>query len=420
MTQILPARILNRRLVIFLCGHGLTMALLMARDLGAAFIWGASPPMGEFMATLILPVIIMSIAGYSISGVLLSTYLKLKMHAGEEKVKAALNHLCACMIAFFSLAFLLSWLLNFQQSTAAGLALYGLFFSLSTVPRTVLVSEKHDRAVLFAPACALTLGLIAMALTFPILGIQALVLAYVIHAGGELILLWMALSLRGTTLIPRFSQGINSKVFLSEFSYVAGASILMSLAIAFDQFVAGTLSSVALPHFNFATKLPSMAAGFVTAFFAIYLYPRIAAYISEANRPALIKTLVEFAKLNFLIVLPACLMIAWGAELIVQNLFERGAFLAKDTFAVAEVLKFLILQLPTYFICLVAMQVLIALGKANWVFHSGLLTLALKFAATLYLSSILGVAGIGLANSLVQLVIAFVMVGLVMRKLRVR
>jgi len=69
------------------------------------------------------------------------------------------------------------------------------------------------------------------------------------------------------------------------------------------------------------------------------------------------------------------------AEWAVMLLFERGAFTAKDTQEVAQILRVLALQLPFYLFGIVLVQWLGAAGKAPWLLITAIVAFLAKLLA---------------------------------------
>jgi peptidoglycan biosynthesis protein MviN/MurJ (putative lipid II flippase) len=94
-------------------------------------------------------------------------------------------------------------------------------------------------------------------------------------------------------------------------------------------------------------------------------------------------------------------LVGWfAAPWVVGLLFERGAFEAKDTLAVSEVLKLGLLQAPFYFAGIVAVQLLAARGAYGQIAITGIGVLVVKVLANLVLVPSWGVGGVMLASAL--------------------
>jgi peptidoglycan biosynthesis protein MviN/MurJ (putative lipid II flippase) len=103
------------------------------------------------------------------------------------------------------------------------------------------------------------------------------------------------------------------------------------------------------------------------------------------------------------------------ADWAVMLLFERGAFTAKDTQEVAQILRVLALQLPFYLFGIVLVQWLGATGKAFWLLMAALMGfLAKLFGAWVWFD--LGATGLAASTALMYF-ITTIMIYLTARQL---
>jgi peptidoglycan biosynthesis protein MviN/MurJ (putative lipid II flippase) len=107
----------------------------------------------------------------------------------------------------------------------------------------------------------------------------------------------------------------------------------------------------------------------------------------------------------------AHLLAPWG----VAVLFERGAFTADDTLAVARVFSFGLPQLPFYCAGLVLAALLAAAGNYWVIAGIGAVNLAVKVLANFLLIPVFGIAGITLATSITYAVSMAIMVVVLIR-----
>jgi len=90
------------------------------------------------------------------------------------------------------------------------------------------------------------------------------------------------------------------------------------------------------------------------------------------------------------------LLAPWGVGL----LFERGAFTAQDTIAVAHVVRWGLLQLPFYFGVLILVQLLASQNRYRIMAFIAVANFAVKAVMNQVLAPAMGPAGIMLATSL--------------------
>src|SRR5690606_28404758 len=104
------------------------------------------------------------------------------------------------------------------------------------------------------------------------------------------------------------------------------------------------------------------------------------------------------------------LLAPWGVAL----LFERGAFTADDTVAVAQVLRWGLLQMPFYFGVLILVQLLASQNRYRIMALIAIGNFAMKAVMNYLWAPVMGTSGIMLATSIMYAssYICYVMVAL--------
>jgi putative peptidoglycan lipid II flippase len=97
--------------------------------------------------------------------------------------------------------------------------------------------------------------------------------------------------------------------------------------------------------------------------------------------------------------IPVTVLVFVFAEPLVGLVFERGAFGAADVVDVAGVTRFLAFQIPFYVGSSVVIQALSALRLSETLLWAGVLALVTKVALNLALLPGMGLAGLGVATS---------------------
>src|SRR5690606_13514551 len=106
------------------------------------------------------------------------------------------------------------------------------------------------------------------------------------------------------------------------------------------------------------------------------------------------------------------LLAPWGVAL----LFERGAFTAADTQAVAHVLRWGLLQMPFYFGVLILVQLLASQNRYRIMAAIAVANFALKAVMNQVLAPSMGAAGIMLATSIMYALSYVCYVGVALRR----
>lgn len=392
----------------FVLAVGAQNLLLIGRDLVVAYIWGTTEPLADLMSAMIVPIMLMSLLGNSIAAALLPVYLHQKKSSSPQVLRMYAQRILSSTAILFSATFLVRLVWSWNEPHSVGMSLYGLLFALASVPRTFLIAENQDRAVLIAPVIALASGIAWLALTYPVFNVGALESGYIASAAVELLALLGFVQRRVFTLSP-FRLKFYSKEFnglRNQLGWVAGNSLLMSVTLMLDQTIARSLGASTLVHYNYALKITSMFLSLATALLTLYVLPRLTTAIAH-DQPALAKArLIKYIGTTLVIVLPVSLLFSAYSGTLASLLFERGAFLAADSFAVGMAQRYFLLQLPSHFIMLLSTQVLLAHQQARWVFASGLLIVIVRPLLSWNLVSHVGLPGVGIAAATVHFLTA--------------
>jgi peptidoglycan biosynthesis protein MviN/MurJ (putative lipid II flippase) len=143
------------------------------------------------------------------------------------------------------------------------------------------------------------------------------------------------------------------------------AQIIFTSAGLLDQFFAVRMGEGVLAIFAYAQRIMALVLGLTTVVVGRAMLPVFASVGDLRASFALAQRWAwRFGALGILCAVAVVLTAEWAVML----LFERGAFTAKDTQEVAQILRVLALQLPFYLFGIVLVQWLGAAGKAFWLF----------------------------------------------------
>jgi peptidoglycan biosynthesis protein MviN/MurJ (putative lipid II flippase) len=143
----------------------------------------------------------------------------------------------------------------------------------------------------------------------------------------------------------------------------------------------------------------TLLTGFGAVVVARALLPVISGAVADGNHVlGRRQTLQWSALLGGIAAVGACAL--WViAPLLVELLFQRGAFNAAASAAVAHVLRFALVQLPFYFAGIALVQWYAATTRFRAILAITVCALVLKVALNAILAPRLGVAGIALATA---------------------
>lgn len=218
----------------------------------------------------------------------------------------------------------------------------------------------------------------------------------------QTVLLWyMANRAEGERWIPLRWQFQSShwRALLHAAGFMLVGQIALSFVAPMDQMFAAQLGNNANATMGYATRLVSVIIGIGAASVGRAALPVLAdvqhrGEAQQAKNMAL-KWSLAMVGLGLL-----ALAIAWMlAPFMVKLVFERGAFTADNTVAVAQALRFGLMQVPFYFGVLILVQLLASQNRYKLMAVIALMNFAVKFLLNFLLAPRYGVEGIMTATA---------------------
>lgn len=214
-------------------------------------------------------------------------------------------------------------------------------------------------------------------------------------------LLWLAARADGMWGRPRLGFSAHQWPDLVK---AAGVMLIGQLAMSFvgpiDQYTAANLEGNANATLGYAARLLSLLLGLGAASVGRAALPVLADIHSRGDVHRARSMALKWSALMLLagigVTAVGWLLAPWGVAL----LFERGAFTAQDTAAVADVLRWGLLQMPFYFGVLILVQLLASQNRYRIMALIAVANFGLKAIMNFVLAPIMGTAGIMLATSL--------------------
>jgi putative peptidoglycan lipid II flippase len=262
----------------------------------------------------------------------------------------------------------------------------------------MLAAGRHLNTLL---DCIPTLSIATLVMALPHGGMRALVWGTV--AGGvlHLLALMAPLGRHDTQGAPRL--GLSSPQwpwFWQGFGIMVGGQALMSLTVVIDQFYAAWLGTGAIAMLGYANRILSLIVGLAAIAVSRATLP-IFAQVQAQGAERLRAVARLWTGILFGLGLLAALTGYVAAPSMVRLLFERGQFSPSDTFAVTQVLRYGLPQMPFYFSSMVLVSYALSQRHYKLVFWSSLIACAAKIGGNVLLVPALGVNGIALGTTLV-------------------
>lgn len=223
-------------------------------------------------------------------------------------------------------------------------------------------------------------------------------------AGGAIQAIWLAwLAARaeggfwGSPLLALRSP------YWSGLFVAAGVMLIGQMAMSFvgplDQYAAANLGNNANAALGYANRLLSLVLGIGAVSVGRAALPVLADAHGRGDAQRVRRMALKWSVLMMgagaAAVVAGWLLAPWGIEV----LFQRGAFTAQDTQAVAHVLRWGLLQVPFYFGVLILVQLLASQNRYRVMSLIAVANFAVKAVLNTVLAPGMGLAGVMLATS---------------------
>lgn len=261
----------------------------------------------------------------------------------------------------------------------------------------MLAAGRHANTLLESvPALVLLMALLA----FPGGGVEPLVWGTLAGFAFHLTSLAAPLVRRGEIETPRFTrQSLEWPAFWQGFRIMLAGQVLMSFIGIIDQFFAAHLGTGAIATLSYANRILALLLGMgATAVSRATLPVFSRAQVQGGGQ--LHRVATHWVRLLFVLGAVAMIIGWWLAPWAVKLFFERGAFAARDTQSVMEVLRYGLVQLPFYFAGLVLVSLLVSQRKYHVISVIGALNMMVKIISNVLIIPYYGVSGLMISTSI--------------------
>ncbi|HHH41819.1 MAG TPA: murein biosynthesis integral membrane protein MurJ [Chloroflexi bacterium] len=343
----------------------LSRALGLARQMVVGALFGTSAAYDAYLAAVRIPDILFTlIAGGALGSAFIPTFTgyfaRGDPEGGWRLTSGVINLLVVALTAAAGLAWLAApALVAFvlapgfppaQQALTVSLMrmmlVAPLFFGVSGVVMGVLNARQHFLLPALAPSF-LNLSLIGAAwLLAPRMGVRALALGYVLGAVLHLLvqlpgLAWVGARYR--PLLTLHDPGVREVLRLMAPRVLGLAAVQLNFVVNTN--IASRLGEGAVSALNYAWLLMLLPQGVFAQAVATAAFPTFAEQAARGDRAEMRGTLASTLRSVLFLTVPAAVGLLVLARPLVALLFERGAFQAGSTAAVAWALAFYALGL---------------------------------------------------------------------------
>jgi len=410
-------------------GAALTVALLatlvklvtIAQELVVAYRFGISDTLDAFWIALLVPSLFTYVLGGSLNVALIPSFIQVREHDGVAAAQKLLSEVTGWSIALLGITTLviIGAAPFYLPLIASGfspekLALTSrllyviapivLLGGIANLWGAVLNSGERFALVALAPITAPAISVLLL-LAVPSWGIFALAAGMVCGGTLEMILLGTALNRRGFSLRPRWSgYGKHLRQVTNQFTPKMAGAFLRSGSSLVDQAMAAMLLAGSVAALNYGYRVIGPLIGVAGTALGTAVTPYFSKMVVGNEWKDLSHTFKRCLFLIFLITVPTAAMLFIFSEAIVQFLFQRGSFMARDTAVVAQIQSFYALQIPFYMANVLATRLISSLLTNYLLMWSAAIYLVTGITFNLLLIKPLGVAGIALSTSCASLI----------------
>ena len=233
-------------------------------------------------------------------------------------------------------------------------------------------------------------------------GIYAFAIGTTLGLAAQVVVL--AVVLKRLDLLPRFQwSGFTPAItsFLRQLVIVAVGSSIFNLTDMVDLYYAAATGPGNVSALNYGNKVVVMIVGLAGVAVTTAVLPHMSKAFSTRDFAGAKQIIHTYSSVILLVTIPVTILLIRLSPAIVTILFERNAFTRSDTLLVSAIQRAFLLQIPLHVLGMLFVSIVWAL-RANWVF---LVINPICLLGKIVLNSILittyGVAGIGLATSII-------------------
>ena len=292
----------------------------------------------------------------------------------------------------------------FDLAVHFGKIIFPYLIFISLVAHFASINNVHGKFVAgaFAPAILNISLILSLFILTPQLSTAGHALSYGVLIGGlfQFIYLYKAVLhfYRPRIRIPIFNARL--KKFLRLFFPGLIGSGVIQLNIIIGTIIASFLPIGAISHIYYADRLNQLPLAIFGIAMGIVLLPTLSKAIKQNNSEEIQATQNRSLEFSLLISLPSAAGLYILSFPIIHILFERGAFLAEDTFYTSKVLSIFALGLPAYILIKILVTCFFAREDTKTPLYVSIVSVIVNIVLSILLISSMREMGIALATAI--------------------
>lgn len=422
----------------------ISRALGLFREMVISHQFGTSGDLDAYLAAFRLPDILFQIvAGGALASAFIPTFSTFLAHddrRGAWRLASAIINLVLVLTTGLAIlaAFLAPWLVTniiapgfdpARQALTVDLMrlmlITPVIFGVSGVIMGILNAQQHFLLPAMAPILY-NLGIITGAIVLaPSMGVAGLALGVVFGALGHLLIQLPALVRYGMRYTPTFGlrdPGVHEVGRLMLPRMLGLAAVQINFLV--NTILASGLAPGSLSAINYAWLLMLLPQGVFAQAVATAAFPTFSAQAARGQRTLMRSTLSATLRAVLYMALPAAAGLIVLGDLLVELLFQRGAFTATSTHMVSWALALFALGLPAHSVVEIVVRAFYAIHDTKTPVLVGIGAMALNVGLSLALIQVfdsLGwprFGGLALSNTLATTLEMVVLLAIIRHRLR--
>lgn len=399
---------------------GLVRVAAVVKELVVAWKFGTGDTLDAFLIALLVPSFIINVVAGSFNAALIPTYIQVREQEGTKAAQRLFSGATVWGLGLLGITTILM-VANaplYLPLIAAGFSPEKLNLTLHllyTIAPTLLLSgivviwgavlNAGERFALVALSPIITPAIsIVFLLVVKSWGIFALAAGLVCGAVLEIVLLGAALNRQGISLRPRW-HGFDTRLrqVANQFApMIAGAFLMCSTGLV-DQSMAAMLSPGSVAALNYGNRVIAFPITLATTALSTAMIPYFSKMVASEDWTGVRLTLKHYMRLILAVTVPLTGLLIVFSELIVQILFQRGSFTARDTHLVAQIQSFFALQIPFYVAGILVVRLISAMRTNQILMWGSGCNIIINIVLNYLFMQWFGISGIALSTSCVYI-----------------
>ena len=292
----------------------------------------------------------------------------------------------------------------FDLAVHFGKIIFPYLIFISLVSHFTSINNVHGKFVAgaFAPAILNISLILSLFVLTPQFSTAGHALSYGVLIGGlfQFIYLYKAVLnfYRPRIRIPKFNSKL--KKFLRLFFPGLIGSGVIQINIIVGTIIASFLPIGAISHIYYADRLNQLPLAIFGIAMGVVLLPTLSKAIKRNNTEEIKSTQNRSLEFSLLISLPSAVGLYILSFPIIHILFERGAFVAEDTYFTSKVLSFFALGLPAYILIKILVTCFFAREDTKTPLYVSIFSVMVNIILSVLLISSMREMGIALATAI--------------------